>query len=953
MLGVLLTQGTLHQKSIQSSLNQPPMPSPQLIQNPLTPYTFQGSVNGTNPTSDFQIDLTKFSASAANISLMNVSGDADLQVFRESTTTGGTRTLIQQSKNVGSLPESILLDPATLTPGIYTIEVTLGSTTTSANYSLNVAVNANANVSNLLWRNAAGAQAGVWQMNGTTVAATTPYGSIPAEWKVQAISDLNGDGEDDVLWRNMNTGQVGYWLFKGGQRTETGVSLATPTPLDWQIAAVKDLNGDGQADVVWYNAQAQQAGIWMLSGGKFLTAAGYNVGTWKPIASADLNGDTKNDIVFQNSLTGEVGFWQMNGTTITQSAGVKAGITWQPQFYGDLNGDGQDDIVWRDSASGAVGFWLMNGVKSTATWGTGAVSSDWQIVGLGNFDGNPSGDKELLWSNSKTGDLGIWTLNSTGTAITSRSSITLNGQNYNKGTGWTIAGIGDFNNDGKDDILYRNAQQGSTQLLVMNGASIASTQDLGTVDPSWQIQGIMKRQITATPFNISGRTVTGGFDQTTAFDLGQMNGSGKYTDNVQPGFSDYFKFSVSTPSNVTLGITQPQGQTGVNLQLFQIQSDGTLSSTAITPSPEMLLAIGSYAVKISTATNSTLSYTFNAFGKPQATDVAGAKFTATPSFVLNPTGTKNVVTATFQIVNNGSTTLNSVDVDFLLSRDGQIDPTSATDAVLKLDSSMNSSSPTIYTLATPLAPGATSAPISVQLDLPDTSSSFWYVDGNYTIGMAVNPNGKLLETNTTTPTNNYNVALGTDKSTLAITGTQTVQVVGSSMQKASGTFAAGNTVNVSLTLQNIGNKALSDGQVLPVRFYLSSDTTLDKTADYALGIGQVSSPAWSMSDDAGGATEYSILPTSQALPVLGAAGSSNSQTTASDTLPLTFTLTLPSSYSSSQWNNAQWQSGTGTFYLVSYVDTPNEADPTKETIDPTLVGTSADTLNKNYLKLTL
>jgi hypothetical protein len=270
--------------------------------------------------------------------------------------------------------------------------------------------------------------------------------------------------------------------------------------------------------------------------------------------------------------------------------------------------------------------------------------------------------------------------------------------------------------------------------------------------------------------------------------------------------------------------------------------------------------------------------------------------------------------------------------------------------MLQLNSGTGTTPTKTYTLTTPLAPGATSAPITVQLDLPDTSSSFWYVDGNYTIGMVVDPNNRLTETN---ETNNYNVALGTDKSTLAITGTQTVQVVGSAMQQVSGTFAPGKTLQVSLTLQNIGNVALSAGQSLPVSFYLSSDTTLSTTADYAMGIGQVTSPTWSAADNAGGATQYSIFPSSQSLPVLGAKGSSNSQATASDTMTLTFTLTMPSSFSASQWNNAQWQSGTGTFYLVSYVNAPNEADPTKETIDPTLVGTPADTINKNYLKLTL
>ncbi|WBL76492.1 FG-GAP-like repeat-containing protein [Bradyrhizobium xenonodulans] len=189
----------------------------------------------------------------------------------------------------------------------------------------------------------------------------------------------------------------------------------------------------------------------------------------------DFNGDGKTDLLFLNDTTHGVTVWDMNGTQVLDNTQVGTSSTGSHYAAkGDLNGDGKSDLLFLNDTTHELSAMLMNGSQSTAPVVIGAVNAagGWQFTDVGDFNGD--GKTDLLFVNATTNGIAEWQLN--GTQIITGPQVGV------APSGFHFASTGDFNGDGKTDLLLINDTTHDVQMWQMDGTQVSSATTIGTIN---------------------------------------------------------------------------------------------------------------------------------------------------------------------------------------------------------------------------------------------------------------------------------------------------------------------------------------------------------------------------------------------------------------------------------------------------------------------------------------
>ena len=95
----------------------------------------------------------------------------------------------------------------------------------------------------------------------------------------------------------------------------------------------------------------------------------------------------------------------------------------------------------------------------------------------GDFNGDGKGD--IVWRNRVTGNNVIWRSGMASQQLPITPVADLN---------WSIVGVGDFNGDGRSDLMWRNGANG--QNVIWPSATSSLQQRLATLAPNWALAGV-------------------------------------------------------------------------------------------------------------------------------------------------------------------------------------------------------------------------------------------------------------------------------------------------------------------------------------------------------------------------------------------------------------------------------------------------------------------------------
>ena len=244
-----------------------------------------------------------------------------------------------------------------------------------------------------------------------------------------------------------------------------------------------DIDGNNISDILFqYTGGDNQLGFWMNGTSSWQGQGMAQPTDWEVKGAFDMNVDGKADIVLVGNVTvngvkgAYIGYYDGGDTSKWVNIGYLTNmddINWNVKVANITGTRGTSSIIWHDQDHGVLGVWT----DGTDNWIQikGGFSGDWVLKGAGDFNGD--GKAEILFDYQGT----FYTTDING-------NLTNLGTGFGSAQGWEFAAIGDFSCDGQDDMILFNNQNGL--VVKLEDGLTKSWKKLGQLDADdWFVVG--------------------------------------------------------------------------------------------------------------------------------------------------------------------------------------------------------------------------------------------------------------------------------------------------------------------------------------------------------------------------------------------------------------------------------------------------------------------------------
>jgi len=263
------------------------------------------------------------------------------------------------------------------------------------------------------------------------VVATVTNGDDPAR---DVPYDIDKNGSPDLVLYNPATRRSEVALLNNSSYLKTVDGPVLPSGT--QLVGVADFNKDGKPDYLVMDTSTRALSVMFLIGTKYYTTENITDKNATPVALpasfqivalADMNADGVPDLVLFNPTSRFVYFWFFKevdrsladrpdaqiifdrGIYLTQAGktvAIPAG--WQVVGVGDFNGDKQQDVLFFNPGNLQTMVWYLNKTAYAGQAAGPTISAGSALIGTADFDGNGKPDFLLFDTERRPG---IWYLN--------------------------------------------------------------------------------------------------------------------------------------------------------------------------------------------------------------------------------------------------------------------------------------------------------------------------------------------------------------------------------------------------------------------------------------------------------------------------------------------------------------------------------------------------------------
>ncbi len=274
-----------------------------------------------------------------------------------------------------------------------------------------------------------GSDVRIWAMQNGSVSSEVPLPAAPTGSRAVGSGDYDGNRTADLLWENPATGALTLWLLNGGAVVASGAldRSSLPAGEEWRVGGSGDVDGDGADDLLLFSRVKGEVEIWALAGAAVAarTRLSGHSGAWSVVALDDTDGDGMAEIVWVDEFRRALELRDPTASVPVALGGLSAG--WRVRGAADLAGDGTAELLLQQTALGTSQAWALDDRGLLGSSNLPNALGLGALAGSGDFDGD--GSEDVVWSDPSDGAVTLWLAASTApTAVVVNRALPVGGE---------------------------------------------------------------------------------------------------------------------------------------------------------------------------------------------------------------------------------------------------------------------------------------------------------------------------------------------------------------------------------------------------------------------------------------------------------------------------------------------------------------------------------------------